>query len=293
MTWNRIPTSWHDLQQMWKTLWPIMSTNLLGISTYSAQDIMYYAPLLLGIEAALLVLGVALMAWRWRHPAAFLLLLSGLAVLFVGGTLVLYPNSSPPMLAHWTPAFPAFYAAIAVPIGAWVGSARAWLPGRQRWITTAVVVVGLVTLAYANIDFYFYRYYADPESLRNERYKVAQRLYEVQTVQSRYMASLGPAYRIVVVGESPYPYDPETTRYLVSGQEYITMRDPLGQLSLGSAAGKGLAFLFFPGSEQYQEGIRQQYAGGTAGEVRNPVERHVFYTYVVQPEIIGSDSQRR
>ena len=41
MTWNRIPASWHDLQQMWNTLWPIMSANLLGISTQSAQDIMY------------------------------------------------------------------------------------------------------------------------------------------------------------------------------------------------------------------------------------------------------------
>ena len=43
--------------------------------------------------------------------------------------------------------------------------------GRQRWMTIAVVVVGLMTLAYANINFYFYRYYADPESLKNERYK--------------------------------------------------------------------------------------------------------------------------
>ncbi len=191
MTWNRIPASWHDLQQMWSTLWPIMSENLLGISTQSAQDIMYYAPLLLPAEAALLVLGVALLMWRWRQPAAFLVLLSGLGVLFVGGTLVLYPNSSPPMLAHWTPAFPAFYAAIAVPIGAWVESVELWQPGR-RWITIAVVVAGLVTLACVNINFYFFRYYADPESLKNERYKTAQRLYEVQTTQSRYMASLGP-----------------------------------------------------------------------------------------------------
>ena len=115
MTWNRIPANWHDLQQMWHTLWPIISENLLGISTQSAQDIMYYAPLLLKAEAALLVLGVAFLIWRWQHPAAFLVLLSGLGVLLVGGTLVLYPNSSPPMLAHRTPAFPAFYAAIAVP----------------------------------------------------------------------------------------------------------------------------------------------------------------------------------
>ena len=70
MTWNRIPTNWHDFQQMWRTLWPIMSENLLGISTQSSQDIMYYAPLLLPAEAALLVLGVALLicgrlaAWK-------------------------------------------------------------------------------------------------------------------------------------------------------------------------------------------------------------------------------------
>jgi len=25
MTWNRIPANWHDLQQMWHTLWPIIS----------------------------------------------------------------------------------------------------------------------------------------------------------------------------------------------------------------------------------------------------------------------------
>jgi 4-amino-4-deoxy-L-arabinose transferase-like glycosyltransferase len=293
MTWNRIPASWDDLQQMWNSLWPIMSENLLGFSTHSAQDIMYYAPLLLKAEAALLVLGVALLVWRWRHPAAFLVLLSGLGVIFVGGTLILYPRSSPPMPAHWTPAFPAFYAAIAVPIGAWVESAEVWLRGRQRWITTAIVVVGLVTLGYGNINFYFYRYYADPESLRNERYKAAQRLYEVQTTQSRYMASLGSAYRVVAVGWSQYPYDPETTRYLVSGQEYVTIRNPLRELSLGPIAGKGLAFLFFPGTEQYREMIRESYPSGTEGEVRNPVGRHVFYTYVVKPQIIGSDSQPR
>jgi 4-amino-4-deoxy-L-arabinose transferase-like glycosyltransferase len=291
MTWNRIPANWQDFQQMWNTLWPIMSENLLGISTQSAQDIMYYAPLLLPAEAALLVLGVALLIWRWQHPAAFLVMLSGLAVLVVGGTLVLYPNSAPPMPAHWTPAFPAFYAAIAVPIGAWVGSAGVCLRGRWRWIAPAVVALGLITLAYANIHFYLYKYYADPERLRNERYKAAQRLYEEQTVQSRYMASLGSAYRVVVVGRSPYPYDAEITRYLVQGQEFIVAYDPQTQPPPAPVAGKGVAFLFFPGSEQYLDTIRDRCPGGSAGEVRNPVGRHVFDTYVVGPEMIQQDAR--
>jgi hypothetical protein len=290
MTWNRIPVTWYDLQQMWNTLWPIMSENLLGISTRSSQDIMYYAPLLLAAEAALLVLGVALLVWRWRHPAAFLLLLSGLGVLLVGGTLVLYPNGSPPMLAHWTPAFPFFYAAIAVPIGAWVSSADPSLSKRWKWVTTAVVALGLTALAYANIHFYFYKYYADPENLRNQRYRGAQTLYEVQTVQSRYMASLGPAYRVVVVGQSPYPYDAEITRYLVPGQEYITIRDALEQPSLDHVTDKGLAFLFFPGSDQYRDLIREHYPRGMEGEVHNRAGRYVFYTYLVKPEVIRSNS---
>jgi 4-amino-4-deoxy-L-arabinose transferase-like glycosyltransferase len=291
MTWNRIPANWHDFQQMWNTLWPIMSENLLGIGTQSSQDIMYFAPLLVVAEAALLVLGVALLIWRWRHPAAFLLLLSGIGVLLVGGTLVLYPNSSPPMLGHWTPAFPFFYAAIAVPIGVWVTSARALPRLKSRWITATVVTVGLAILGYANIRFYFFKYYADPETLKSERYKAAQRLYEEQTVQSRYMASLGSAYRVIVVGRSPYPYDAEITRYLVQGQEFIVAYDPQTQPPLAPVAGKGVAFLFFPGSEQYLDTIRERCPGGSAGEVRNPVGRHVFDTYVVGPEMIQQDAR--
>jgi hypothetical protein len=197
------------------------------------------------------------------------------------------------MLAHWTPAFPFFYAAIAVPIGAWVESAKIELPGRWRWITTAVLLLGLILLAWVNVQFYFHKYYADPERLTNQRYRAAQKLYEVQTVESRYMASLGPVYRVVVVGQSPYPYDAEITRYLVSGQEYITIRDPLKEISLDRVADSGLAFLFFPGSEQYRELIREHYPNGMEGEMHNPVGRHVFYMYVVRPEVIQSDSQQR
>jgi hypothetical protein len=103
------------------------------------------------------------------------------------------------------------------------------------------------------------------------------------------MASLGAAHRVIVVRKSPYPYDSEITRYLVQGQEYIPTYDPEAQLSLTSMDGKGLAFLFFPGNEQYQEQISQRYPGGKTGEIRNKIGRHVFYTYVVE----RSDSQVR
>jgi 4-amino-4-deoxy-L-arabinose transferase-like glycosyltransferase len=284
MTWNHVPTSWLDFQKMWHTLWPIASENLLGISTRSAQDIMYYAPLLLKPEAALLVLGVALVVWRWRHPAAFLLLVSGVGVLVVGGTLVMYPNGSPPMPAHWTPAFPAFYAAIAVPFGAWIQASQASPSQRSTWISPAVVALALAMLAGANIKFYFHKYYANPETLGSEHYRASQTLYEEQTVQSRYMASLGPNYRVIVVGRSPYPYDAETTRYLVSGQEYIIMANPESALSsIRQSDGKGVAFLLFPGNEQYRETIHARFPNGTDKEVENPIGRYLFSTYLLKP----------
>src|SRR5207244_12683541 len=104
-----IPNIIFDYQSVWKTVWALLSVILLVISTHSSQYIIFYAPLLLPAEADLLVLGVALLLWEWRHPAAFLMLVSGVSVFLIGGTLVGYPNSVPPLINHWTPAFPAFY----------------------------------------------------------------------------------------------------------------------------------------------------------------------------------------
>src|SRR5262249_27558147 len=139
-----IPTSFEDLAKAWKIVWPAVRENLLGISTHSSQDIIYYAPLLLRAEAALLVLGIALLVWHWRHPVAFLMLISGLGVLLIGGTLVAYPNSFPPLINHWTPAFPAFYVALAVPIGAWAASTE--LQGDLRWVLPATFAIALSLL---------------------------------------------------------------------------------------------------------------------------------------------------
>ncbi|HEY2142997.1 MAG TPA: hypothetical protein VGH06_01485 [Candidatus Udaeobacter sp.] len=92
------------------------------------------------------------------------------------------------------------------------------------------------------------------------------------------------------VGQLAYAYDAEMTRYLVPGQEYITIRDPLEQFSLDRVTDKGLAFLFFLGNERYRDLIREHCPRGMEGEVHNPVGRHVFYTYLVKPEVIRSNS---
>ena len=278
-----IPISFADLHTAWITICPVLSENLLGISTHSSQDIIFYAPLLLPAEAALLILGVALLLWHWRHPAAFLILASGLGVLLVGGTLVAYPNSVPPLINHWTPAFPAFYVALGVPVGAWATAAQSELEPRLCRILPVTVAIALLVLGWCNLHFYFHRYYADPESLESKAYSSAQRNYEVQTAQSRYSASLGPNYQVFTVGQSSWPYDPETTRYLVREQTWTLLSNPAAALASIIRDNKGQAFLFFPGNEQYQQTTRELFPGGKNGEVTNRIGKHLFYTYVVTP----------
>jgi 4-amino-4-deoxy-L-arabinose transferase-like glycosyltransferase len=278
-----IPISFTDFDRTWKTIWPVLSENLLGISTHTSQDIIFYGPLLLPAEGALLVLGLALLLWHWRHPAAFLMLASLLGVLLVGGTLVAYPNSVPPLINHWTPAFPAFYVALALPAGAWATTGKSELEPRFRWIVPATIGIALLVLGWCNLNFYFHRYYADPESLKSEAYRSAQRNYEVQTAQSRFLVSLGRNYEAFTVGRSPWPYDPVTTPYLVAEQKWTQLTNPATELASITRDNKGMAFLFFPGNEQYQQTAYELFPGGKQGDVKTRRGKHLFYTYVLAP----------
>ena len=278
-----VPISFADFRNAWRTIWPVLSENLLGISTHSSQDIIFYEPLLLPVEGALLVLGVALLLWHWRHPAAFLILASGLGVLLVGGTLVAYPNSAPPLINHWTPAFPAFYVALAVPIGAWTTAVESDLESPLRWMLPATLGIALLVLGWCNLNFYFNQYYADPETLKSKAYKSAQRNYQVQTAQSRYLASLGSNYDVFTVGQSSSPYDPVTTRYLVREQKWTQLTNPATQLASVNRDNHGVAFLFFSGNEQYQQRTYELFPGGKQSEVTSQDGKHLFYTYVLAP----------
>lgn len=286
MVWNRIPTSLDDFSRMVSVLAPIITENLLGISTHTSQDIIYFGTLLTAPEAALLVLGAGLLVWKWRHPAAFLMLLAGVGVLFVGGSLVFYPNSVPPQINHWTPAFPVFYCALAIPVGLWLSSTWGRLPKNLAWVKPAVLASGITILGWINISYYFGSYHADPESLRSEGYRRAQEYYDAQVAQSRYLASLGTQFTAVVVGKSSVPYDPEITRYLLGTTvDLVNVPDPENSLTVPSTPGKGLAFIFFPGNEHHQPLAQARYPGGKEGTVTSQARKLLFYTYTLLPRL--------
>jgi hypothetical protein len=138
-------------------------------------------------------------------------------------------------------------------------------------------------LGWCNLNFYFHRYYADPESLKSEAYRSGQRNYEVQTAQSRYTALLGRDYEIFTVGRSPWPYDPVTTRYLVADQKWTLLTNPATELASITRDNKRVAFLFFEGNEQYEQMTHELFPGGKHGEVTSRHGRHLFYTYVLAP----------
>jgi hypothetical protein len=196
---------------------------------------------------------------------------------------VAYPNSVQPLINHWTPALPAFYVALGVPVGAWATAGKSELEPRLRWIVPLTVTTALLVLGWCNLNYYFHRYHAAPESLKSTAYSSAQRNYEVQTAQSRYSASLGPDYKVFTVGQSSWPYDPETTRYLVRDQTWTLLSNPATDLASITRDNKGVAFLFFPGTEHYQQMTRGLFPGGQNGEVTSRRGKHLFYTYVLTP----------
>ncbi len=273
LTWDHIPRDWADWARMWDTLWPLFAQNLLGLSTQPDQSSVYAAPLLLPAQGALLVLGVALLLRQWRRPAAFLMLLSGLGVLFVGGTLV----HGTPFIAHWTPAFPAFYAALAVPIGAWAAAipARAWPRAfrgpRPAHLLPGLLAAGILLAGALDVDFYF------------QYYQVTRPEFEIRAAADRWAAALGPDYRVRMVGRTWQPYDAEALSYLLPGQDGGTLYNPAAELPLPGQAGRGLAFAFFADDEQYLPLVQDLYPGGAAGAVQSHGGVHLFDTYVLAP----------
>jgi 4-amino-4-deoxy-L-arabinose transferase-like glycosyltransferase len=286
MVWNHIPTSLEDIGRMVGVLAPIISENVLGISTNPSQDIVYFGSLLTIPEAALLVLGVGLLVWKWKHPAAFLVLLSGLGVLFVGGSLVFPPNGVPPFIAHWTPAFPLFFCALAIPVGLWLEANWIRLPRHLNW-KPVVLSLGLALLGWLNVSYYFGSYHADPDTLRTKAYRAAQGSYDIQVAVSRYVASLGTGSTVVIVGKATVPYDRELTRYLLGSYvPVVNVSDPWTSAPSSGLPERGVTFIFFPGNEQDRATIHARYPGGRDGIFAGESGKLAFFTYTVPPSAL-------
>ena len=148
----------------------------------------------------------------------------------------------------------------------------------------ATLGASLAPLILWNVWFYFADYRANAALLRSDNYRRAQEYYDVQTAQSRYIASLGRGYRVVWVGQTAQPYDASFTYALLGANEDgVRLANPEGELGGVEAQGKRLAFIFFPESERYRPVVEGRHPGGQWREVKGPTGKPLFASYEVAP----------
>jgi hypothetical protein len=249
-----IPTTWEALARDWNVLAPLADRNLLGLSVLPGGDGFYWAPFFSPVEAVLLLLGVGVLGWRWRQPGAFLVLLWGASVVFVGGTLI--DRDHIPAFVHWTPAFPAFFLALALPVSLLLKTLLRYRP-EWRYVGGGVLAAGLCLLAGANL----YRYVAVYPSQVPPAFAPAE---------GRFLSTLPPDSLVRVVGNSSPPYSPEMGRMLAPGLAVGEMLNPSLELPLPPGPGRDLVFIFNEDEAHYLPVVQDYYPGGEASRLQTP-----------------------
>jgi hypothetical protein len=266
-----IPTTWDAIVSDWNVLAPLVWQNFLGLSVLAGRDTVYYAAFLLPWEAALVVLGVGLLVWRWRQPAAFLVLLWGFGVVLTGGTLL--DASTIPNFAHWAPAFPAFFLALALPLALWGGALLK--VSRRSWRVAAVALLVLLPLADLGANAYAYVVQYPPKVPPDA---------SLEGSLGRYMESVEPNTRVLIVGDTWgwTQLDPAITEIMASPGSYADSHfDPGKQLPVDVQDGQNLAFVFFNDMFERIPAVQSYYPGGRPGDIRSPDGTLIARTYFV------------
>ena len=240
---------------------------MLGLSVVPGRDNVYYAPFLLGPEAALLALGVALLVWRWRQPASFLLLITGAGVVLAGGTLI--EGETIPNFAHWTPAFPVFYLALALPLACWLAAVRR--ADRLAWRLARIVVVA--ALVWDGADN-LYGYLVDYPPL------VAAD-HSLEAVQGRFLELLGPRDDARIVGVTWQGLNTEVAAMMAPDVAAYDLINPSRELPLVTPPGQDQVFVFYNDQWPAAPLVQSYYPGGVSGAIGSPADPHVAETYRV------------
>jgi hypothetical protein len=251
-----IPTTVQGWVDDWNILAPIVAKNFLGLSVVTNRDSVWFAPLLLPPEAVLVLLGVGVLLWRWRQPAAFLVLLWGVGVVGSGGTLLNRVNI--PNFAHWVPAFPAFYLALALPVALALGTVRRWRPQAAR-LGTIGMAGALALLTVANGAFYLGAYPLQvPPELSWE------------SVQGRYLAGLGPDTRVRFIGNSWRSYRADVGLMIAPTTPATDLLNPGRELPVVGDPAHDLSFVFYTDEMVYLPLVQELYPGGTVRPLSAP-----------------------
>ncbi len=265
-----IPSTWEGLVTDWNILAPLVAQNFLSLSVIPSRDTVWYAPFFLPPEAMLLLLGAGVLLWRWRQPAAFLTLLWALSVILSGGTLL--DSSTIPNFAHWSPAVPALFLALALPVALWLNALRRG--GPRRWVLgSTMVAVGLVLLAGTDAYAYLVTY---PARVPPDK--------SLEAVQGRYLASVGPNTIVRIVGNSWQTAYPDTVAMMAPTVPIANFFNPSRGLPLVGDPDHNLSFMFY-NERDYLSVFQEYYPGGTVKELRTPDGNDIATAYEVPAQV--------
>ncbi|HEX8598916.1 MAG TPA: glycosyltransferase family 39 protein [Chloroflexia bacterium] len=266
----KIPTTGEELAHIWNVLSFEITQNFLSLSAIASRDEFYWAPFMLPLEAVLLLLGVGVLLWRWKQPATFLVLLWAASILGIS-SIILSPTNPNPNFSHWTPAFPAFYIALALPLALWLRALRH--TGRRVWVRTgqAVVAAGLLVSAGANAYFYLVTY--PPKVVTNEA---------IRAVQGRYMERL-PSDTLVRFtgccwGSFDYEYAWMMASHLTVGQ----LTNPARGLPLVGSPEHNHDFVFTGQLLPYLPVVQEYYPEGELLDLKAPDGSVVYNVWRVK-----------
>jgi len=236
--------------------WRVLFGQLaLGFQAYIFTPIRFWyepgAPLLRPVEAALFILGTALLLLHPRDDRSLLLILWLLDFGLVGGL-----SESTPAAQRYVAVAPVCALVVGYGLGQSVASlAKAW-PRRER-IFSALAFLAMGFIVVSELNFYFRVY--TPHNLLTEAQSngmVAQRLAnELQTRPSD--------TQVVFFG---YPrmgfYSIPSVQFLAPGIEGLDISQPWGASENPKPSGKRLLFIFLPSNEDQIAPVQADYSGG-------------------------------
>jgi 4-amino-4-deoxy-L-arabinose transferase-like glycosyltransferase len=245
--WTRAEQAQHTTEPALVILGQI-KTSLLAF--FSTADSAFYSfagtPMLPALLAPLAALGLALMLAQVRQPRNAILLFTFAAALVVTGALTIDAPQDHRML----PAYVVALAAAAVFID-WL------LDNLPKLLGASVagllpIAAWLVPVAAGYVDD---AHYFGPAA--------AAKPYENVTTQARFVASLGPSYRVFDAGAPSVYFKHSNTAFLAPNVTGTDIQNPGLTIPEPTPADHNLAFLLYPHTLPYLPLLESAYPGGT------------------------------
>ncbi len=220
--------------------------NLLGF--VSIPDSGFYAfaasPILSPVLGSLFLLGLVLMLARIRDDRFALLALWFWPVLLVNGVITIDPPQSGRVLQAILPALAGV--ALVLEWALTLGE-KLFSPRLSPLLLAAVALVPLAAGYVDDANFFGPAAEARP--------------WEAGTMQARYVASLGPGYRVYGAGMPAIYINHSITKFLSPEVEAVNLHNPAAMLPLAAPPDEDVAFLVYPNMVGYLPMILSLYPG--------------------------------